>query len=47
MIPFRIRIMAAVLIAALAPLAAVGALLVVTSQGDPTATSFASCWPRS
>jgi signal transduction histidine kinase/HAMP domain-containing protein len=39
-IPFRIRIMAAVLIAALAPLAAVGVLLVVTSQADPDGDIF-------
>ncbi|HZL14504.1 MAG TPA: HAMP domain-containing protein, partial [Verrucomicrobiae bacterium] len=40
MIPFRIRIMAAVLIAALVPLAAVGVLLVVTSQADPDGDIF-------
>jgi signal transduction histidine kinase/HAMP domain-containing protein len=40
MIPFRIRIMAAVLIAALAPLAAAGVLLVVTSQADPDGDIF-------
>jgi signal transduction histidine kinase/HAMP domain-containing protein len=39
-IPFRIRIMAAVLIAALAPLAAVGVLLVFTRQADSDATIF-------
>jgi signal transduction histidine kinase/HAMP domain-containing protein len=39
-IPFRIRIMAAVLIAALAPLAAVGVLLVVTRQADPDGDIF-------
>jgi signal transduction histidine kinase/HAMP domain-containing protein len=39
-IPFRIRIMAAVLIAALAPLAAVGVLLVITSQADPDGDIF-------
>jgi signal transduction histidine kinase/HAMP domain-containing protein len=39
-IPFRIRIMAAVLIAALAPLAAVGVLLVVTGQADPDGDIF-------
>ena len=40
MIPFRIRIMAAVLIAALAPLAAVGVLFVVTRQADPHGDIF-------
>ena len=40
MIPFRIRIMLAVLIAALAPLAALGALLVVTGQADPDGDLF-------
>jgi GAF domain-containing protein len=39
-IPFRIRIMAAVLIAALAPLAAVGVLLVFTRQADSDASIF-------
>ncbi len=40
MIPFRIRIMLAVLIAALAPLAAVGVLFVVTGQPDPDRDIF-------
>jgi signal transduction histidine kinase/HAMP domain-containing protein len=39
-IPFRIRIMLAVLIAALAPLAALGGLLVVTGQADPDGDLF-------
>lgn len=40
MIPFRIRIMAALLIAALAPLTAVGVLLVITGQTDPDGDIF-------
>ncbi len=40
MIPFRIRIMAAVLIAALAPLAVAGLLFVITGQADPDRDIF-------
>jgi signal transduction histidine kinase/HAMP domain-containing protein len=39
-IPFRIRIMAALLIAALVPLAAFGVLLVITGQTDPDGDIF-------
>jgi signal transduction histidine kinase len=39
-IPFRIRIMAAVLIGALAPLAAAGVLFVITGQADPDGDIF-------
>jgi len=40
MIPFRIRITAALLIAALAPLAAFGALLVITGRADSDGSIF-------
>ncbi len=40
MIPFRIRILAALLIAALAPLAAVGALLVISGRADSDGSIF-------
>ena len=40
MIPFRIRITAALLIAALTPLAAFGALLVITGRADPDGSIF-------
>jgi signal transduction histidine kinase/HAMP domain-containing protein len=40
MIPFRIRIMAALLIAALVPLAAFGALLVITGRADSDGSIF-------
>jgi signal transduction histidine kinase/HAMP domain-containing protein len=39
-IPFRIRIMAALLIAALAPLAALGILLVISGRSDPDGSLF-------
>ena len=40
MIPFRIRITAALLIAALVPLAAFGVLLVITGRADSDGSIF-------